>query len=195
VTADDDGVNVPFEVAAARWQWWRGTAHDFILWANYLIDWIAPPNLGDSKSAHGGPSAMLVLFAVAAENLLKAIRVAKHGSPVVDDGGKKRLRNDFPNHDLIGHLRAVDLKLSKGDEALLKRMTHVLLAGKYHVPKVEGGTPGAWRFDYPDGVAEVWTLLERLDAELRRVAGSPNVPPRRDFRTRYRPPGYELKNE
>jgi hypothetical protein len=181
----EDLVNRPYA--------WQHTAYEFILAANYLIDWYNPSTEDgpdDLEFTIGGPAPMMVLFALAVENLLKAIRVAKGPTPVTEKG---ELSGSFAHHRLISHASLAGLVLSDDEQKLLAQLTDVVQAGKYPVPTRPGGNEQAWRFDYPRDVERVWRLLERLDTDLR-TSGTRCVPPR-SLRVRYRPPGYELARE
>jgi hypothetical protein len=158
-----------------------------------LLDWHDPPlepgDPGDFVFTHGGTVPIFVLYATAIENLLKAARVAVHGSPVKDD----KLPKSFANHRFVDHARVAGFQLDDGDERFLRHLADLMEGGRYPVPLVPGGTPDAWHFTTPKDVEHVWTLAERSEAFLREH--SSDVLPVTDLRARYRPIGYGLMNE
>jgi hypothetical protein len=169
---------------------WQSAAHQYALAANYLLDWYdgsrATPGASKFTLAFGGIAPIMVLYAIAAENLLKAIRVAIEGSPVVNGA----LSRHFKHHDLLSHADRAGVSLADGETDLLERLRDFVEAGRYPVASAAGKTPRAWRFEYPRDIEAVWSLLEHLERAL--CATTPAVLPRFNFRARYRPPGYAL---
>jgi hypothetical protein len=169
---------------------WQHTAREYVVAANYLLDWHdvtrGMPEAKDFRFTLGGPAPVMVLYAIAAENLLKAIRVAKGEDPVVGDS----LSSHFKHHKLSSHAQQGQVALTPEQTDLLEHLSDFMEAGRYPVPVTSGGTPRAWRFDYPADIKRVWALLERLEDDLR-ATGADVLPPM-SLRTRYRPPGYEL---
>src|SRR5262245_62146642 len=91
-----------FDSQASQASIWQQAAREFILAANYLIAWYDPPREPSGSSdfswLHSGNTVpMLVLYATAVENLLKAILVA-NGESLVADG---RLKPQFGHHRLL----------------------------------------------------------------------------------------------
>jgi hypothetical protein len=174
-----------FEVEAGQAYRWQQTAREFVLAANYLIDWYdSPHEPGDPSDLawlHSGSTVpMMVLYATALENMLKAILVA-NGESLVANG---RLKPQYGHHRLLEYARDAGLNLVGEDEELLKRLSHVAYAGRY---------PGAWTLHYPADVERVWRMLEQLESVLR-ATGAPALPAV-DLRARYRPPGYDLARQ
>jgi hypothetical protein len=170
---------------------WQHVAREYILAANYLLDWydvsrLTPAASDFEFSHHGNVAPVMVLYAIAAENLLKALRVAHEGSPVVDG----ELSKHFKHHKLASHAERARVTLSPDESDLLEHLTDLIEAGRYPVPVAEGEATRAWRFDFPRDVERVWLLLERLEADLR-ATGHP-VLPMANLRERHRPPGYAL---
>jgi hypothetical protein len=169
---------------------WQQTAREFVLAANYLIDWHDPPR-GSRDPAevpwlHSGSCVpMMVLYARAVENLLKALLVAR-GESLVANG---RLKPQFSHHRLVEYARDVDMEPSPEAEELLRQLSHVMYGGGYPVPRPAGEHPGAWTLEYPADVERIWTLLDQLEGLLRST-GAPCLPAV-DLRARYRPPGYD----
>jgi hypothetical protein len=179
-----------FQAEASQAYHWQQAAREFVLAANYLIDWYDPPHdAGDPSDVawlHTGSTVpMMVLYGTAVENLLKAILVAKGGSPVANG----RLKPQYGHHRLLEYARDAGLELTVDATELLRRLSHVLYAGRYPVARTEGEDPGAWTLNYPADVERLWSLLEHLESVLRST-GTPCLPAV-DLRARYRPPGYD----
>jgi hypothetical protein len=180
-----------FDAEASQASGWQQAAREFVIAANYLIDWYDPPHQPGGSSdftwLHSGSTVpMLVLYGTAVENLLKAILVAK-GESLVAEG---RLKPQFGHHRLLEYARAADLELTPEVAELLQRLSHVMYAGRYPTASEAGSSPGAWTLDYPADVERVWSVLEQLESVLRST-GTPCLPAV-DLRARYRPPGYDL---
>jgi hypothetical protein len=170
---------------------WQEAAREYVLAANYLLDWydvsrLTPEAAAFEFSHHGAVAPLMVLYAIAVENLLKALRVARDGTPVVEG----KLARDFKHHRLLDHASKAGVRLSADETGLLRRLRDFIEAGRYPVPAAEGGTPDAWRFNFPRDVDSVWLFLERLESDLMGT-GHPVLPPT-DLRARHRPPGYAL---
>ena len=192
-----DGPTVNESLAwASRCESWQQTAREFVVAANYLIDWYDPPRSpgapADLSFGHSGSNLpMMVLFATAVENLLKALRVARHGAPTLDVDGK--ISGDFATHNLVHHARRADLDVTEDERLLLEHLRDLTEAGRYPVARVPGTRVAVLRFEYPRDVERVWVLLERLEAVLRET-GQTCLPPT-DVRARWRPPGYAVAEE
>ena len=143
---------------------WERTAATYIAAGNYLykVDRLDP---GVSTSGTGDNWPVMLLYATAAENLLKAIRIAQ-GKPA-RVGGK--LESYFATHDLAAYAADAGLALGKQQRALLTKLQHVLEAGKYPVAKSPGKSSQAWTWDNPADVEATWKLLQLLDNSLRKT--------------------------
>jgi hypothetical protein len=137
-----------FETRASQWYRWQSVARDFIQAANYLLDWHdLPLTDGDATDltwTHHGPAPMMVLYAVAVENLLRAILVAQGVSPVSDG----KLAGGFKHHRLAQHADAAGVVLTAEERDFLTRLGDMIEAGKYPIGTAPGKTPGAWHFSY-----------------------------------------------
>lgn len=179
-----------FDADAGQAYRWQQAAREFVLAANYLIDWYDRPRDAGERSGvawlHTGSTVpMMVLYATAVENLLKAVLVAK-GESLVADG---RLKPQFGHHRLVEYARDAGLQLTSELELFLQRLSHVRYAGRY--PSAGSGEGvGAWTLDYPADVERVWLLLEELES-LLEATGAACLPPT-DMRARYRPAGYDV---
>ncbi len=170
---------------------WQQAAREFVLAANYLVDWYDRPRQSGQASdmgwLHTGNTVpMMVLYATAVENLLKAVLVAK-GESLVADG---RLKPQFGHHRLLEYAREAGVEPSAETERLLQRLSHVRYAGRYPASAETGDGSGTWTLDYPADVERVWSLLEQLESLLQST-GARCLPPA-DLRARYRPTGYDV---
>jgi hypothetical protein len=180
-----------FDAEASQASRWQQAAREFVIAANYLIDWYDPPHGQDGPAdlgwLHSGSTVpMLALYGTAVENLLKAILVAK-GESLVADG---RLKPQFGHHRLLEYARAAELELTAEVAELLQRLSHVMYAGRYPTTTETNSNARAWTLDYPADVERVWSVLEQLESVLRST-GAPCLPAV-DLRARYRPPGYPV---
>ena len=183
-----------FDAEASQASRWQQAAREFVLAANYLIDWYDPPReAGDPSDLswlHSGSTVpMMILYATAIENLLKAILVA-NGESLVANG---RLKPQYGHHRLLEYAVEARLELTPEVAGLLQRLSHVAYAGRYPIARVAGESPGAWTLNYPADVERVWNVLEQLESVLRST-GTPCLPAV-DLRARYRPPGYDVPQQ
>jgi hypothetical protein len=160
-----------FAALARRPLEWHKTAATYIAAANYLFvaDRLPP---GTSVSTVGSNWPVMLLYATAAENLLKAIRIAQ-GEPVVLKG---TLAPYFSTHELVKYATDAGLLLRGGPRSLTVKLQHVLEAGKYPVAKRPGGSARAWTWENPRDIKAVWRLLQRFDTALRQT-GTPCLDP------------------
>lgn len=177
-----------FQARAREPRYWQETARNFAIAANYLGDWYDADS-GRYPSdleivTHCYPLPMMVLYAVAAENLLKAIKVARGQDPVPSG----RLDSSFAHHDLIRHATDLHLSLTTDQETLLRHLRDVVESDKYPVAKSPAAHPTAWHLRFPKDVEDVWSLLEMLEDLL--IASSCPTLPKWNFRIRYRPVEY-----
>jgi hypothetical protein len=153
-----------FDALAGQPLAWHETAASFIVAANYLVRMEAESTpAGFTWSNSGSNWPILLLYATAAENLLKAIRIAQ-GEPVVKDG---KLASYFCSHNLRTYAADAGLMLDDQEQELLATLEDVLAAGKYPVAKQAGKNLRAWTFEYPADLEIVWRLLQRFDSALR----------------------------
>ncbi len=152
---------------------WQETAASYIVAANYLLslDASATP-AGFEWSSSGSNRPILLLYATAAENLLKAIRIAQ-GEPVVVRG---KLADYYGSHELLRYAHDAKVVLGKPERTLLMKLQHVLEAGKYPVARARGRSARAWSYEYPGDARRVWRLLQKLDTSLR-ATGARCLPP------------------
>jgi hypothetical protein len=141
---------------------WQLTAANYIAAANFLYNVDKLP--GDwSTSSVGTNWPVMLLYATAAENLLKAIRIAQ-GEPAVARG---QLADYFSTHDLLKYATDAKVTLGKQQRSLTVKLQHVLEAGKYPVAKGPGKSARAWTWENPGEVRAVWSLLQKFDDALR----------------------------
>lgn len=141
---------------------WEQTAATYIAAGNYLYK-VYRLDPGVSTSSAGSNWPLMLLYATAAENLLKAVRIAQR-RPVVE---KNKLAEYFTRHHLVGYAADAGLALNKPQRALLTKLQHVLEAGSYPVAKTPGGSNKAWTWDNPGDVEATWSLLQLFDDALR----------------------------
>lgn len=141
---------------------WELTAATYIAAGNYLykVDRLDP---GVSTSNTGSNWPVMLLYATAAENLLKAVRIAQ-GKPAVE---RNKLADYFTRHHLVGYATDAGLALNRPQRVLLTKLQHVLEAGSYPVAKTAGGSSKAWTWDNPGDVVATWRLLQLFDEALR----------------------------
>lgn len=174
---------------------WQDTARDLILSANKLraqLERRVPLGFGRARllsayetlaARHYSMTPAIVLYAYAAENLLKGLLVAQGVDPVAPDG---RLKKNFATHSLQAlaqraGLRGLNIRL-------LEQLTDFAFSGKYPV----GIDPGAGfhaQAYFPsavlDGIDELLPKLEHVVA----ASGHPKVRPVIDpLRLGRRPP-------
>ena len=111
-----------------------------------------------------------MLYGFAAENLIKAIIVAKKLLPVGS------FPKGFKSHNLLVLARKADLPVSQSQKHLLKRLKEFVECGKYPVGLFEGQGRCTWTrlpFDSNDSLQ----LLEYLEEELQQASGGFVVAP------------------
>jgi hypothetical protein len=141
---------------------WQVTAATYIAAANYLFEVDRLP-VGQAARNVGSNWPVMLLYATAAENLLKAIRIAQ-GEPVVVGG---KLAEYYSTHNLLRYADDAGVPLAPQQRSLTVKLEHVLEAGKYPVAKGPGRSAQAWTWDNPGDVKAVWRLLQRIDDALR----------------------------
>jgi len=141
---------------------WQITAATYIAAANHLFEVDRLPT-GQSARNVGSNWPVMLLYATAAENLLKAIRIAQ-GEPVVVGG---KLAQYYSTHNLLKYVDDGGVSLGTELRSLTVKLEHMLEAGKYPVAKGPGRSAQAWTWDNPSDVKAVWKLLQRFDDALR----------------------------
>jgi hypothetical protein len=164
--------------------YWQDAARDLICAANLLEkDYRASPRLGFARRGslspyavrrqlHTSPRAIIVLLAVAVENMLKAIVVARGQDPIGPNG---RIQRWFSTHDL--QRLTSRAQVTGLDPLLLEQLSDFITAGKYPVGLADGEGARAHGY-FPDSVL---AGIERVLPVLERELGS--VPCRRDKRS------------
>jgi hypothetical protein len=156
-----------FETRANQVWRWHATALEFISAANCLHDWYMPilekpPADRQADDAFASFEPMMLLYATAAENLLKAIRIAQ-GQEAVTDG---RLSPRLCTHALLALADDAKLAMTSDERALLAKLKDVLEAGKYPIAKRADQGAGAWIFEHPGDPDRILDLLTRLQNDL-----------------------------
>ena len=109
----------------------------------------------------------MMLYGLAAENLIKAIIAAKQPS-LASEG---RLPRWFTNHNLAALARRAGLPVPCSQEHLLKRLQGFVECGKYPVGLREGEGRSTWVFSEPVDSNDTFQLLGYLEDELARASG------------------------
>ena len=156
--------------------YWQDAARDLICGANLLKkNYYSKPRLGFGRDGplsaeqiqeerHTTARAIIVLYAIAAENLLKATIVALGKDPIGDNG---RIQGWFATHDLVS--LAEHAGLGSPSQDLLAQLTEFIKAGKYPVGLFDDAAQSAQNY-FPDSVlAGIDALLPKLEARLAEV--------------------------
>lgn len=148
-----------YETRAGQHWRWQHAAREFMSAANRLADLY---ELCGERS-YVPYSPMMVLYAIAVENLLKAIRVAQ-GVEVTSNGELSRY---FSKHDMIGFAQDAGLTLTMPDSDFLQKLRDLIESGKYPIAKSPSSNKGAWVFSYPADLEHVRAILEQFEEALR----------------------------
>jgi len=156
--------------------YWQDAARDLVCAANLLKkDYRASPRLGFARRGslspyaalrqrYTSPRAIIVLYALAIENMLKGIIVAMGQDPIAGNG---RIQRWFANHKLDKLARRA--RITALNEDLLHQLTEFITAGKYPVGLEDGDGARAHGY-FPDTVlAGVETVLPVLEERLAAV--------------------------
>jgi len=114
----------------------------------------------------------MMLYGLAAENLIKGVIVAKN--PFL--ASKGNLPNWFTKHNLASLAVRAGLPVLSPQQHLLKRLQNYVESGKYPVARQEGQGGSTWvSFGAVDS-NDILRLLEYLEEELRGASGGFVVP-------------------
>jgi hypothetical protein len=109
----------------------------------------------------------MMLYGLAAENLIKGIIAAKN--PSLAAGGT--LPRWFTNHNLAALARRAGLPVAVSQEHLFRRLQQFVECGKYPVGRREGEGCSTWVFSDPLDSSDTLQLLQYLEEELERASG------------------------
>jgi hypothetical protein len=166
---------------------WQDRARDLIWAANrlrHVVQRLVP--LGFGKRAlsatetlnqrHHSDSAVILLYSFAAENMLKAIWIAKGFDPLGPSGSLKR---EFGHHNLSQLARSAGVEGMDVD--VLSQVTEFVQSGKY--PAGRGPNEGWGAHGYfPDVVlSNLDALLQQMEESLA-ATGNPSLHPPIDLR-------------
>jgi hypothetical protein len=156
--------------------YWQDAARDLICGANLLKkNYYSKPRLGFGRNGPLPPEqvqeeryttarAIIVLYAIAVENLLKAAIIALGKDPIGSDGTIQRW---FATHDLVK--LAEHARFQPAPTDLLGQLTAFIKAGKYPVGLRDGEAESAHNY-FPDTVlARIAELLPTLEAHLDAI--------------------------
>jgi len=161
---------IPFKDLAGNPRVWHETAHDLIYSANLLLEAVQDREGGKANPEARRPivwRTLMMLYGLAAENLIKGIIVAR--SPSLASEGK--LPQWFTKHNLAVLARRADLPVPLSQEHLLKRLQQFVECGKYPVGRREGEGHSTWVFSEPLDSSDTVQLLQYLEEELERASG------------------------
>ena len=166
---------VPFEYVAGNPEAWQEVAHDLLGSANIILDALRDRRQFKGPTVSRGPSfwrTLMMLYGLAAENLIKAIIVAKKPDGEVSfPVSKGSLPGWFANHSLPELAKVAGLSVSASQRHLLKRLKEFVECGKYPVGRREGQGPSTWFFSESVDSDDALQLLEYLEEELQRASG------------------------
>ena len=162
-----------YDTRAGQWYRWQSTARHFVCAANCLLDWYEPmlTDVGRPRDAewhYSSYSPLMVLYAAAVENLLKAVRIAQGTAATA--GGE--IHPYLGKHDMLKYAQDASIATTPDESDLLQKLRDVIESGKYPVAKAPDKSMGAWTFEYPRDVERLWAILERLEEALR-ATGKP----------------------
>ncbi len=161
---------IPFKHLAGNPRAWQETAHDLICAANLLSEAVQDCDQRRSNTGARCPNvwrSLMMLYGLAAENLIKAIIVATSPS-LASEGGLPRW---FTNHNLVKLAKRAGLPVSHSQEHLLKRLQEFVECGKYPVGLREGQGRSTWVSFGPSDSNDALQLLGYLEEELQRTSG------------------------
>jgi hypothetical protein len=170
---------IPFKHLAGNPRAWQETAHDLICAANLLNEVVQDWDRCKSSTQARRPivwRTLMMLYGLAAENLIKGMIVAKSPSLAAKGDLPKGIRT----HDLVGLAKQAGLPVSHSQEHLLKRLREFAECGKYPVGLRDGQGRSTWVSFGPSDSNDALQLLEYLEEELQRASGgyvvrSPNL--------------------
>lgn len=154
-----------FERAARLPILWQFTARQMIAAANLLA---ARP--GSDATLYTTRTPILLLYGLAAENLVKAVLIMRGTQAVVADRNRGiRLNPELKEHDLVELCRRAQIDVSADDKDALRTLSWIVQSGKYPVGTKPGQHPDEaqpqW-FELTD-LNRVLALLEVLESHLR----------------------------
>jgi hypothetical protein len=167
---------IPFKDLAGNPRLWQETAHDLVCAANLLVEAVRDIDRHRSDTRACRPivwRTLMMLYGLAAENLIKAIIVAREPS-LASEGVLPR---SFTNHNLVKLARRAGLPVPHNQEHLLKRLQEFVECGKYPVGLHEGQGHSTWVSSEPTDSDNALQLLQYLEKELQRASGGFVVPP------------------
>jgi hypothetical protein len=161
---------IPFQYLAGNPTAWQAVAHDLVCSANLLLDILRESDGQNTNAeARGGNvwRTVMMLYGLAAENLIKAIIVAKHSGIA----SKGTFPDWFKKHNLAALATRASLFVSHSQKHLLKRLQEFVECGKYPVGLREAEGRSTWvhfgSLDWNDTLQ----LLGYLEEGLERTSG------------------------
>lgn len=157
---------------------WQNDARELICAANVLLNSFEG-SLGSSTTGNipFAPNEgclwrpLMVLYALAVENLLKAIIIARGEDPA--PGGA--LVKWFKHHNLKQHAIRENLSFVPRP-GLLETLRDFIESGKYPIGRNSKSGLRSNQFIFPDYSDTVFELLEKLEDELRKILPRKSFP-------------------
>jgi hypothetical protein len=147
---------------------WQITARQLIVAGNLLRE--GHEAVREKVGFYASRMPILLLYGLAAENLVKGILVAKGIAPVeADKKGVLKLSEDIKGHNLEILFGKAGIGLSERDKGILNNLSWTVQAGKYPVgtkPAIHPADPTPVWLELTD-LRHVCQLLETLEDALR----------------------------
>lgn len=162
---------IQFKDIAGSPRVWQEVAHDLVFSANILLDTLRERGGRKTRKDSRSPVSwrtLMMLYGLAAENLIKAIIVAK--KLVRKEVSEGTFPKWFRNHDLPALARRAGLSVSRSQEHLLKRLKDFVECGKYPVGLREGQGRFTWVFTEPVDCNDALQLLDYLEEEFHQAS-------------------------
>ena len=153
-----------FENDATNPRSWQEEARRLACAANTLM-WVlsqhpAPCDLDTSR--YLSIKSILFLYALATENLIKAVWIARGGQPLFQGVLAKKLGT----HKLSVLAHQAGLTMSKREDALLNWLQQLIESGKYPISRSVERQLRLPGFGLPTSVPRILALLQRLENDL-----------------------------
>lgn len=153
---------------------WQITARQLIAAANRLRN--GHEAAKQEMSFYASRMPILLLFGLAAENLVKGVLVAQGTVPVVSDvkKGSLKLSDEIKSHNLETLCRKAGLAINSTDQEVLNNLAWTVSSGKYPVgtkPPIDPDDPAPLWLELTN-LDHVCQILNRLEAALRSTGQS-----------------------
>ena len=160
--------------AQTVWRW-HDHARKFICAANRLVDAVgAKRNLlvgpiPPEEHSYTSFESIMMLFGVAAENLLRALLIAKGTTPVSTD----KLSTKLKSRNLVSFAEKAAITITQRERQLLKCLQNCVELGKYPIGTTATSGQGARILVHASNFEGTWALLQKLDDKVLEEGESP----------------------